>query len=424
MPSTPRIDRDACPSSSLTLHRVAVAVLGVALGGCCGNAADVTREYEIDRALTQAMLTAVRGDSPEELCESACLALLELEEGISMVDEITSCEASAASGEDPWEPGTTAVTIVCRAETTGPGFCTGRRPLGHAEATLAVDSTASWLAVHAHLERASVAAFEELAHWLSRRGAPVTLIDRCRVAAGDEVRHAIVLEGFALRHGAEVPALRADPHPQHLAAVAMHNAVEGCVREAFAAIVAGYQARRAEDPQVREAFEAIAADEVRHGQLAWDLHAWFSQQLPAADLRRSWSTSPPTMPDARPGRSGGLRLRWRKPWPPSSLASCPRRWPLDFALRLDRRGLPQTSGSRYHCDMAVSDDAEEQHRLVGAWLPTSWTNGRSAKGAWGWPGVRSTFGRKRTSTSSECMRVCASRSSLSRGTGDQIGTSR
>jgi hypothetical protein len=30
----------------------------------------------------------------------------------------------------------------------------------------------------------------------------------------------------------------------------------------------------------------VAADETRHGQLAWDLHAWFMSQLSEADQAR------------------------------------------------------------------------------------------------------------------------------------------
>ncbi|MCY1069188.1 hypothetical protein OV090_30895 [Nannocystis sp. RBIL2] len=73
----------------------------------------------------------------------------------------------------------------------------------------------------------------------------------------------------------------ADPPRGELFAVALHNAVEGCVSEAFAAALAAHQARHAGSPELRAVFAAIAADELRHGQLAWDLHTWLFGQLPA-----------------------------------------------------------------------------------------------------------------------------------------------
>ena len=59
----------------------------------------------------------------------------------------------------------------------------------------------------------------------------------------------------------------------------MHNAIEGCVHESFAALMAALRARRASDPRLRRVFAKIAVDETRHGQLAWDLHAWLRGQL-------------------------------------------------------------------------------------------------------------------------------------------------
>src|SRR5690606_19789573 len=59
----------------------------------------------------------------------------------------------------------------------------------------------------------------------------------------------------------------------------LHNAVEGCVHETFAALMAGCRAQRSSDWVMRRVFGRIAADETRHGQLAWDLHAWLRAQL-------------------------------------------------------------------------------------------------------------------------------------------------
>lgn len=59
-----------------------------------------------------------------------------------------------------------------------------------------------------------------------------------------------------------------------LDAVALENAVEGCVRETWGALVAEYQSVQARDGDVREAMRAIARDEARHAALAWRVHAW------------------------------------------------------------------------------------------------------------------------------------------------------
>jgi hypothetical protein len=57
-------------------------------------------------------------------------------------------------------------------------------------------------------------------------------------------------------------------------ALALDNAVEGCVRESFGALVAQFQAEHATDDEVRRAMARIADDETRHAELSWALHAW------------------------------------------------------------------------------------------------------------------------------------------------------
>lgn len=69
-------------------------------------------------------------------------------------------------------------------------------------------------------------------------------------------------------------------------AVAIHNAVEGCVHESFAALMAAVRARRASDIRLRRVFARIAADETRHGELAWDLDAWLCERLEPAQARQ------------------------------------------------------------------------------------------------------------------------------------------
>ncbi|MDC0670585.1 hypothetical protein [Nannocystis radixulma] len=66
-----------------------------------------------------------------------------------------------------------------------------------------------------------------------------------------------------------------------LLAIAVENAVEGCVRETWAALVAAHQARWAAHPAVRSVYRTIAADEARHAELAWAIDSWLSGQLDA-----------------------------------------------------------------------------------------------------------------------------------------------
>lgn len=154
-------------------------------------------------------------------------------------------------------------------------YC-GRRPEG-----LAFDGDASCssvvgaaLAEMAELEAASVPAFERLARELEAHGAPARLVRRARAAMRDEIRHATTMTRLAARHGAvpRAPAISSLPI-RSLAAIARENAVEGCVHEAFGALVASYQAVRAQ-ADLRGAFAAIARDERRHAALAEAVHAW------------------------------------------------------------------------------------------------------------------------------------------------------
>jgi hypothetical protein len=96
---------------------------------------------------------------------------------------------------------------------------------------------------------------------------------------GDEVRHARVMSALAGEYGHAPRAIAVPPLPcRSLAEIAHENAVEGCVREAYGALVATYQAERAR-PELRDAFRAIAVDESSHAALAEDVHAWILGQL-------------------------------------------------------------------------------------------------------------------------------------------------
>ncbi len=161
----------------------------------------------------------------------------------------------------------------------------GRAPSGLARAEVAGGGVGGWLARAAHLERASVPAFEELAIELALHGAPERMVGAAARAADEERRHAELVEALALRRGATIPTVQRSPvGARSLRALAEDNAVEGCVREAYGALVAAHQARHAMDAEVRVAYQEIAADEARHALLSLAIHEWASARLarPAA----------------------------------------------------------------------------------------------------------------------------------------------
>jgi len=184
-------------------------------------------------------------------------------------------------------PDGTLSTSVLAWEATGsdpePRHNCGRRPAGLqlAPACDAADpeDLGRQLAALAELEAASVPAFERLALELRAHGAPAELVRRARIAMRDEVRHACVMTELAARHGCTPRAVSVPELPvRPLAVIARENAVEGCVREAYGALVATYQAAHAE-PALRAAFAAIARDERRHAAFAEDVHAWILSAL-------------------------------------------------------------------------------------------------------------------------------------------------
>jgi hypothetical protein len=261
----------------LTLPAIATAVLAGATGCGCHDVPDEISTYNFEETITEShRLEQIRNEAQtdDERCTAACFLIANRD-----LDEVVQCQAVGNNVEDPWNEDNDEVEITCTGEISGPGFCTGRRPQGHHEAELAVVSKGTWFAVHAHLERASVTAFTELAAWLEQHGAPTSLIERCTSAAADEVVHGELMTKLARAHAGTVPDCVSEPASDAIFDVAVHNAVEGCVHEAFAAIVAQYQATVAPEEDLRAVFQSIASDELRHGQLAWDLHDWLLSKL-------------------------------------------------------------------------------------------------------------------------------------------------
>jgi hypothetical protein len=168
-------------------------------------------------------------------------------------------------------------SLSCTATTTfyppHQARCEGRRPLGWQADDSPIASVQQQLDSTAVMELVSITAFLELAVQLEARGAPLELVARCRAAARDERRHVELLVSL----GADRPSTTVEPAAAmtSLLEIALHNAVEGCVNETWAALRVRHQAEHAPLPSMRSALRRIAVDEARHAQLAWELHDWF-----------------------------------------------------------------------------------------------------------------------------------------------------
>lgn len=121
-------------------------------------------------------------------------------------------------------------------------------------------------------EAASVPAFLGLARDLRALGAPVTLIERARTSARDEVRHTRLCQSLAAARGTDAALARMPlPAPTtDLIALTTDAWRDGCISEGAASRRAAVAATRASDPHTRATQRAIAHDEAGHAELAWD----------------------------------------------------------------------------------------------------------------------------------------------------------
>jgi hypothetical protein len=182
----------------------------------------------------------------------------------------------------------------------------------------------------AHLEAASVHAFERLSRELRAHGAPSSLVRAARESARDEVRHARLAGKLAARFGGSPRGASVRGNGvRSLGRVAKENAVEGCVRETYGALVAAWQATHARDARVRRWMRTIARDELRHAALAWAIAAWANERLD------------------RGSRTRVARAR---------------------AQALEQlRGQVEQEASSAVCDVAGLPSAREARALFGAW---------------------------------------------------------
>lgn len=158
----------------------------------------------------------------------------------------------------------------------------GRRPPQMQQATddILMIGEGGWWSQVCHLEQAAVHAFVHLSRELRALDAPEALVSTAVQAAREEVEHVHLTRAMATRHGAEVPdAVCPETALRSLFEIALDNAAEGCIREAFAALQTRWQARHVDDANAASVLERIGLDETGHGEFSWQLHDWCMSRL-------------------------------------------------------------------------------------------------------------------------------------------------
>jgi hypothetical protein len=176
----------------------------------------------------------------------------------------------------------TSWELICWGE-----FCAiGRLAEGigtHAEGA-GLGRTFADMAAH---EAAAVVAFEQLAVELGRHDLPEGLRRGAMRAAREERRHTRLVGALSRRHGGRFALSGQRPaEVRSLEAIALDNAVEGCARETFGAMVGLYQSQHARDRSVRAVLASVAEDEIGHGSWSWALHQELSRRLSVSARRK------------------------------------------------------------------------------------------------------------------------------------------
>jgi hypothetical protein len=262
-----QIDRDRLLAIFRHAALVAGPVASIGLAGC-GPCPPVDEIFLLSNpdAPTQALIDACR-DPVHPDCRPLCVQTTGMPNQVFGHCEMHQDRDGYFVVHAGWEP-------VC------PG---GRRPqrLAFRAPRAARSRTGAWFAGLFQLEAASVSAFQTLHDELTREGAPRVLRHAAAAAARDEVRHARLTAALARRYGGRPRPPRVAPTPpRSLAAVAEENVTEGCVREAYGALVATVQSRASDDPIVRAVMARIARDETTHAALAVAVDRWAVARLP------------------------------------------------------------------------------------------------------------------------------------------------
>ncbi|HEU0032100.1 MAG TPA: hypothetical protein VFQ53_15810 [Kofleriaceae bacterium] len=266
---------------TLTLRRTLASIAlsaPLTLPGCVDTSGCPEAKQEqilLAPTLDAELAALVQSCKTDQNCEPLCAKVYERKYGYP-ADGFTECALTA-------DTATNRDLVIYTPEV----FCVGgRRPAGYRSGQHDGDRVGAYLAQQAELEAASVRAFADLHADLRALGAPASLVRAVIAAAADEVRHAATCELLARRHGGSPELRMIEAAPRRSArALAVDNLVEGCIRETYGAVLAGYQARAARDPEVRAAMQQIALDEAKHAALSWKLDAWLRPQLSADDRR-------------------------------------------------------------------------------------------------------------------------------------------
>lgn len=292
------------PDATRVLFRSIVA--GVALVAPVSVAAVACTATTTNEG-TDAASTSDASDAADARPADACHALTPPDaQGCSwqvdLAGDLSTCPPQAgdpANSTNPWAVGCEA---LCGRDPLW-GLCgrsgsvlncascdaMGRphRALDASDAPVGAD-VAHALARIAYFEAASVDAFDVLSIDLARHGAPRELLADCARVREEEVEHARLAAALATRRGADfVAPRRPDALPvATLEELARDNAIEGCVRESFSALVATWQSQHAATAELRSFFSRIAYDEASHASLAHRLEAWLSERLSADERAR------------------------------------------------------------------------------------------------------------------------------------------
>jgi hypothetical protein len=272
---------------SIVLACIAAAELGCGMSSV-ENCHPPHKDFSVDTDVTTGELTELMAQwgvhNPDDLeCEAVCSFAYRRDENWETSDiEHCTFELEEMASSDP---DAHAGTVQCDGRAAE-YFCEGRRPIGHVERESDGASLADHLARSAELEAAAVTAFEDLAAALERWGAPQELVERCHRARAQEIEHARAVTELAVRRGGCPQSPRRDARELDRAELALDNAIEGCVHEAWAALRAHWVAAHSPDRELRDLYARLASDETEHAQLSWDLHTWLIEGLDAPTRER------------------------------------------------------------------------------------------------------------------------------------------
>jgi len=238
---------------------VAVAPTGCLVQSSTANCHPPEHTQTIDLAEADSGVAVDAGSTCQEICQT------------KTGEYVVACKNVTIPATGGSHPG---------VECTTKAYCEGRLPAELLDEPPSRTTIAEHFAGAAFLEAASIDAFRVLAKELRAHRAPRKLVNAARRARRDEIKHTRMMRAFARRHDvATIPPRVGPPKPRDLEAIALENAVEGCVRETYGAALALWQSKRATDRDVRAAMARIARDETRHAELAWEVDRWARKLL-------------------------------------------------------------------------------------------------------------------------------------------------